>query len=776
MRAQLEHKTSRREFIRGVLVVGIGLGLPKAALAGAGSTGSGYNLSVMLVTGDAERESVPPQDQINAWLAMDNKGRVTLFSGKVELGTGVQTAFSQITAEELNVPVGVVSVIMGDTSQTPDQGVTAGSNSIQEGGIEVRVAAAAAKQVLLQAASARLGVPIEQLVVVDGVVSEVGNPSNQITYGKLISNALEDGEELFSQVIPATVVPESPSDHTVVGTSAPRVDLPQKLTGEYQYASDVRLANMLHGRVVRPAGIGATLTSIDESSLAGLAGHPRVVRNGNFVGVVADGEWSAIVGSRTLAVTWELADSLPAQADLYDFIRDQPTIDQVVIDEGDVAGGFSAATQTLRARYEWPYQAHASMGPSCAVADVQEDAVTVWSSTQDVYALRGALAELLGMDPAQIRVIFVEGAGCYGHNGFDDAAADAVLLSQAIGRPVRVQWMREDEFGWEPMGPAMVIEVDGGLDASGNVAAWDYHVWTPPHNTRPDHRAANLLAGKLVEPPFTIGLDGFNAGSRNAVTEYNFANQRVTRHELTESPIRTSALRTLGGIMNTFANESFMDELAAAAGIDPVAFRLAFLDPNDPSDARAIGVINAVAARYGWDPRPSPQSPLGSGVVTGRGIAFGRYENTGAYVATIAEVKTDTATGNVTVRKVVVAHDCGLIINPIGLMAQIEGNVIHSLGRTLKEELLFDRNAVTSLSWGSAQFNPGGYHVMRFNDIPEIEIVVVEDPFDPALGAGEPASIPTAAAIANAIFDATGARVRRVPFISATVLAAVSGR
>ncbi len=690
-------------------------------------------------------------NQLDSWLAVGQDGRVTIFSGRVELGTGVRTALAQIAADELDVPFERIVMVQGDTAQTPDEGYTAGSKTIQVGGVAVRKAAAAARQALLQLASQRLGVAPESLSVQNGIISTQGDPSKSISYGDLI------GGQKFNLAVSSDTPLKPPSQYTLVGQPIQRVDLPGKITGAPSYVQDLRLPGMLHGRVVRPAGVGATLSNVDESSLAGLPGLVKIVRNGSFLGVVAEREEQAIQAARQLKADWKLANNLPQQAQLADWIRQQRSDDKPIASTGNVDDALRGAAKTLQATYMQPYQMHGSIGPSCAVADVQGDQVTVYCSTQGVYPLRGALAQLLGLPPDKVRVVHMEGAGCYGHNGFDDVAGDAALLARAVGKPVRVQWMRQDEHGWEPKGPAMVMAVRGGLDTQGQVVAWDYQVWTPTHSTRPGGMAANLLPGQLVEPAPPAARNGYVGGDRNARTNYSFKNNRVTIHWLPSSPLRPSALRSLGAMANTFANESFMDELAYAAGVDPVEFRLRHL-----SDPRGQAVITAAADRFGWSAHTAPSR---SG--TGRGFAYAQYENNETYVATAAEVSVDSASGQVRVNRVVVAHDCGLIINPNGLANQIEGNVIQSTSRALLEQVTFDQSKVTSLDWAS-------YPILRFPDIPSVDVVLINHPDQPALGAGEPSTLPTAAAIANAIYDATGARVREIPLTPDRVKAAIA--
>jgi nicotinate dehydrogenase subunit B len=678
--------------------------------------------------------------QVDSWLRVGNDNTVTIYSGRVELGTGTRTALQQIAADELYVPFGNVSMVQGDTARTPDEGYTAGSKTTQVGGVNIRNAAADARQALLEMASARFGVPQDQLKVADATISVASDPAQQVTYGDLIGN------QIFSRTLSDKPVMKDPALYSIVGQSVPRLDLPNKVFGQPAYVQDLRLPGMLHGRTIHPTSIGSTLSDVDESSIAENPDLVQVVRNGNFLGVVATTEWGAIQAARNLKATWNDAQTLPDQAQLSDWLRQQPATDKQAAATGDVDTALASASKVLQATYSQPYQDHASIGPSCAVADVQGDQATIYSSTQGVYPLRGAVAQLLGVPADNVHVIHMEGSGCYGHNGFDDAAGEAALLSQAVGKPVRVQWMRQDEHVHEPHGPAMVVDLRGAVDAQGKVSAWDYQVWTPTHSTRPGGFAANLLPGMLVSPPPPDAKNGLTGGDRNAPTNYTFANSRVTVHWLANSPIRVSALRSLGAMANTFANESFMDELAYAAAVDPVQFRL-----NHQDDPRARAVIQAAADKIGWQAHTTPGN---SG--RGMGIAFARYENNEAYVATAADVSVDSSNGRITLNHIVVAHDCGLIINPDGLRNQIEGNVIQSASRAILEQVNFDNSKITSVDWRS-------YPILRFQDIPPIDVVLINHPDQPAWGAGEITTLTTPPAIANAIFQATGQRMRTVP-------------
>ena len=721
---------SRRDFLgrSGVLVVSFGL--PIEALAQAG---------------------LPPTQDLDAWLAIATDGHVTAFCGKVELGTGIETAIAQLVAEELEVAVGQVSLVMGDTERCPDQGPTVGSRTLQGAGPQIRQAAADARQTLLNMAAVQLGVPVASLAAKDGVVTGPGG--RRVAYAELVGGGRLDAKRATrGRLKPSALM-------TVIGKPIPRVDLPGKVYGTHPYIQNLVVPRMLDGRVIRSPRAGATVVAVDASSVAGLPGNVRVVGLGNFVGVVADREEQAIAAAAALQVSWQGGAELPGAEALPVVLKAAPATERVAQANGDVEAALATAARTASAEYFVPFQMHASIGPSCAVADVRPDAATLWSATQSSFLTRASVATLLGLAPDQVRLIWVEGSGCYGHNGADDVTADAALLSQAVGAPVRVQWMRADEHGWEPKGPAMAITVRGGLDARGRVVAWDSRVYSPTHSSRPDGAApGNLLAGAELGLPRSVSNVG---AGRNARPAYRFANDRVRLSLLESAALRTSALRGLGSPQNTFAIESFMDELAAVAGVDPIAFRLRHLQ-----DPRAVAVLEEVAKLARWDPRPSPQANRASGA--GRGVAFVQYDNAGAYVGLVVEVRVDRASGKVRVERAYVAHDCGLIVNPDGVRNQIEGNVIQALSRALLEEVRFDRHAVTSLDWAS-------YPILRFSEVPdEIAISLIDRRDQPSLGAGEPATAPVFAAVANAIFDATGARLRSIPFTPERVKAALA--
>ncbi len=696
--------------------------------------------------GSGRREAAwgEASDWLDDWIAIEPDGTITAFSGKVELGTGVRTALAQIVAEELDVPLDRVHMVMGDTDRTPNEGYTAGSMTISGSGTALRRAAAEARHAMLERAAERLDANVDELFIDDGVITVTHHPERSITYAELM------GGKVFNLQVKDQTPLKSPETYRLVGTSTPRLDLPHKVTGQPSFIQDLQVAGMVHARLVRPPSPAAQLVSIDENSVKDITGLIKVVQSGNFIGVVAEREEQAIQAAKQLKVEWQETAAYPKIQDLYSTLRSQPTQDSVLIEQGDFEHAFAGTAQQVHATYTHPYHAHASIGPSCAVAQVIDAQVTVWASTPGPYPLSGALAELLNLPVENVHVIHVEGAGAYGQNGSDDAAADAVILAQAVGRPVRVQWTRKDEFVWEPKSPAMVMEVHGGLDAQGNVIAWDYHVWSPSHTNRPRVASQLITAQLLTRQPAPPSLFSFGA-ERNAPTNYAFPAQRVTVHYLRNSFLHVSSFRTLGGGQNTFANESFMDELAAAAGVDPLEYRLRYL-----TDPRERAILEAVARKAIWESRPSPRKDTSS-VAEGRGIAFARYENNQAIVACIAEVQVERASGFVRVKRIVVAHDCGLIINPDGVKNQIEGNVIQALSRALKEEVRFDELRITSVDWQT-------YPILTFSEVPDIEIVLINRTDQPALGAGEPATVTTAAAVANAIFDATGIRLRQIPF------------
>jgi CO/xanthine dehydrogenase Mo-binding subunit len=727
------------------------------------------------VTRHAERPvAALPRDlaanpRLSTWLTLDPAGAVQVRVGKVELGQGILTALAQVAAEELGLRPDRVVMVPADTAAAPDQGFTAGSLSVPDTATALRHVCAQARAMLSAAAARKAGCDPAELSAEDGTLSHRGRPV--ATYWELAGEVSLDVDAAPGADAPSPAVPPAPAG--VAPPGLPRLDLPDKVFGRPRFVHDLVLPGMVHGRVVRPPGRGARLVRLDEEPLRGLAGVLAVVRDGDFLGVVTEREDQADRAARALdrAATWQRPAALPDERDLPAYLRAQPAEPRVVhaIGGGDQdpgGGATDAATPaaihaaTHRATYSRPFLAHASIAPSCGIARWEPDGgLTVWSHTQGVYPLRGAVAQAVGLDPGRVTVRHVEGAGCYGHNAADDAAFDAVLLARAVpGRPVRLQWSRRDELGWAPFGPAMVAEVAATLDGEGRVASWDYDVWSHGHVSRPGYAGgpgllAAALTGDRTEPPAAVDPPEERGGgtSRNAVPGYGFPRQRITTHRLLAMPLRTSALRSLGAFLNVFAIESFLDELAELAGRDPVAYRLDHL-----TDERARAVLAEAARAAGWD-RPRP----GDG--WGRGVAYARYKNRSAYCAVVAEVE---AVHEVRVRKLVVAADVGRVISLDGVRNQLEGGAVQATSWTVKEQVRFDRSGVTSTDWEA-------YPILRFSEVPEVEVRVLPRQDAPPLGAGEAAAGPVAAAIGNALYDAVGVRVRDLPLTPERVVAAM---
>src|SRR5215210_3179851 len=688
-------------------------------------------------------------------------GSVTAFNGHVDLGTGIRTALGQIVAEELDVSFARVIVVLGDTSHVPNQGPTIASETIQITAVPLRNAAAQARHFLLARAAERLELPVQDLSVEDGLVR--GRDNRSVSYGELIA------EENIRLELTKDVQVKAVDAYTIVGQSVPRTDLPAKATGELVYVHDVRVPGMLHGRVVRPpyagvdagAFVGTSLIAIDEASVRDVRGLVAVVSIGDFVGVVAEREENAVKAAAQLKVTWKPTPTLPDLSNLETALRANPSAPRTLIDKGDVDGALAAAAKSMDRTYVWPYQMHGSIGPSCAVAEYQESSVRVWSGTQNPHVLRTDLALLLARPEAAIEVIRMEAAGCYGRNCADDVTADAVLLSRAVGRPVRVQLTREQEHAWEPKGTAQLMDVKGGLRADGSVAGYDFAT-RYPSNGAPT--LALLLTG-AVEPAPAV----FEMGDRTAIPPYDYENMRVVAHDMPPI-VRASWLRGVSALPNTFAHESYIDELATEAGVDPIEYRLRCL-----KDSRATDLVKAVAERAGWTPRPAWKEPAAeNGIVRGRGFAYALYVHSqfpgygAAWSAWIADVAVNKTTGDVSVTRVVAGQDSGLMINPEGVRHQFHGNVIQSTSRALMEEVSFDRKSVTSREWGA-------YPIIKFPEVPEIDVLMLPRQDQPPLGVGESASVPSAAAIANAIFDATGVRFRELPFTPERILRGLRG-
>jgi CO/xanthine dehydrogenase Mo-binding subunit len=738
---------SRRSFLAAGGVLIVGLGLDGLGPAGAQSIpGADRFLGKPLAP-----------DAVDSFLAVHRDGTVTAFVGRVDLGTGGRIAMRQLVGEELDIPLERIAMIEGDTALTPNQGGTGGSYGIARGGSQLRLAAATARRALVDLAAQRLGRPAGDLEVADGVVrGKDGNGS--VGYGELI------GDRALNLKVDAAA-PLRPHDRfRFIGKSLPRPDLPAKITGHHRYLQDLVLPNMLHARVIRPPAFGAALVSVDESSIAGI-GSARVVRIQSFLAVVAEREWDAVRAARALETQWGAGTGLPDHAREFEAMRASPVVrDQEVARRGDLAALSAppAGTRTLAASYRWPMQTHGSIGPSCGVADVRPDRVTVWSASQNVHGLQNTFARVLGVERDRVRVIYMDGSGSYGANGADDAAAEATLLSREVGRPVRVQWSRQEEHGLDPKGPAQLLELRAAVDKDGELAAWETQAWLPISTANLPN--IPLLAVDAAGLPQTQGR-ATGLIYQNVDPPYAMPNLNAVVHWVADAPLRTSPLRAPGKIANTFAVESFTDEIAALARVDPLEFRLRRL-----TNPRGLEVLRRVAARMGWQPRPSPApGNRNAAVLTGRGLAYVHYKHDETIVAMGMDVTVERATGRIRVTRVVAAQDCGLMINPDCVKAQLEGNILQTLSRALHEEVVYDRDRVTTVDWAS-------YPILTFPEVPKLDLELIQRLDQPPLGAGEAASTPVGAALANAVFDATAVRLRTVPFRADRMKAALAGR
>ena len=682
-------------------------------------------------------------DVVDSYLAIGPDGRITVYSGKVDLGTGVRTALTQIVADELYVPLDHVTVIQGDTLLTPDQGPTYGSLSIQNGGAQLRRAAATARRALLEKAAIKLNTDVSTLSIRDGLV--ISPSGGKVPFGSLV------GGNTLSLKLDASAPLKSPADFKLVGKPVPRLDIPDKVTGRFTFMQDFKRPGMLHGRVIMPAALGATLVSYDESTIRDIPDVVKVVRIENFLGVVARSEWGAIKAARQLSVKWTAWNGLPVQAQIWEHVRSTKILkDDITSNNGDAASAFAAAPRKLAATYNFAIHTHGSIGPSCAVAEFKDGKLTCWTASQSTHNLRKQLAAMLGVTDENVRCIYIDGAGCYGRNAHEDAAGDAALLARAVGQPVRVQWMRADEHGWDPKGPPTMLDMRAGLDAGGKILAWESELFIP-------NGGAGFVA--LVGADHA-GLNSLGQLSPGGVTNdlaipYTIPNVKTTAHRLESTPFKPSWIRSPGRMQNTFANESFFDEVAAASGADPLQLRLQYLH-----DARGAEVLERLAVLSSWRQRPKPDRQ--GEIVIGRGLAFVKYELVRTYVGVVAEVQVNTKSGEISAKRFYVAHDCGQIINPDGLRNQIEGNVVQTVSRVLKEEVSFDRSMVTSLDWGT-------YPIVTFPEVPEVTIDLIDRPNEVPWGAGEPSAAVVPAAVANAVFDAIGVRLRSVPFTPAKV-------
>jgi nicotinate dehydrogenase subunit B len=690
---------------------------------------------------------------LDAWIRIDADGKISVFTGKAELGQGIKTAIVQVAAEELKVEASQIHLVTADTELTVDEQYTAGSHSLQDSGTAVRNAAAQVREILIGMAAQRFSLATGQLRTARGKISTDDGRSS--TYGQLV-----EGNILHVEAQPTSAL-TPPDRFTQMGKSLPRIDIPAKVTGGAAYIQDMRLPGMVHARVVRPPSSGATLLAADTTAVAHMPGVLSVIRDGDYLAVVAREEFQAVQAMRSLAklVRWQEQALLPSQSQLEAYLKGLEADDAVVIEQG--APVASAGSRTLEAKFTRAYQCHGSIGPSCALALFDQGTLTVWTHTQGVFPDRAAIAEMLHLPEQAVRCIHVEGSGCYGHNGADDAAADAALLAHALpGTPIRVQGMREQEHIDEPYGPAMVTNARAVINAQGLIEDWHYELWSNSHGTRPGTAAA-LLPARLLSTPFTpkpakVQITPEGSGDRNAIPFYSFANKKVIWHFLRHMPLRVSSLRSLGAYMNVFSIESFMDEIAAAAHLDPVEFRLRQLD-----DPRARDVVTLAAERFGWGTRSMAPNH-------GMGFAFARYKNLASYCAVACEVVVEPETGDIRLLHATAAIDSGEIVNPDGIRNQTEGGILQSMSWTLFEAVQFNQTRVTTADWAM-------YPILRFAHVPDsIQVHLMPRPGQPFLGAGEAAQGPAAGALSNAVANAIGTRIRDIPFTPERVKAAIN--
>jgi CO/xanthine dehydrogenase Mo-binding subunit len=731
-------------------------GLTRRAVVQGGALTVGFAFASMrtrarAATGDAGPRPVDP-NEVDSFLTVNGDGTVTVYCGKVDLGQGLRIAMRQIAGEELGIGVDMIKYVEGDTALTPDQGRTSGSNGIQRAGMQLRRAAATARQALVELAAQRLNATPDDLVARDGEI-KVKNGSAGIKFSELI------GGRSFNLKLNAKAPLKDPATYTLVGKPLPRPDVPAKCTGGFTYMQDFSVPGMVHARVIRPPAIGAKLIGVDEASIKDLPG-ASVVRIKDFLAVIADDEWTTVRAARALRAQWSEWSGLPAQDKLIATLRADPqATDEMLVNRGQQGASAQSGAVSRSASYFWPMQSHGSIGPSCAVADVHSDAATVWTASQGTHGNRQTFARFVGLPEEKVRLIYLDGAGCYGMNGHEDAAADAAIISRAVGRPARVQWSRQDEHGWDPKGPPQLLDISGAIDPTGRILNWRTEMWLP--------QTTRGLPDIPLLGPAAAGIDdvrGLQPGliSQNADPPYAADNVQVLAHWLKDAPLRPAPIRSPGKPANCFAVESFTDELAAAAGLDPIEFRLRGL-----TDPRGIEAIRRAAALMNWQTRPSLGANKTAAVMRGRGFAYVRYKHSESYVAMGMEVAVERGSGRIRVERVACAHDCGQVINPDGVRAQIEGSILQTLSRVLMEEVQFDRSRVTSVDWSS-------YPILRFPDVPKLDIVLIDRPTQPPLGAGEAACSPVGAALANAVFDATGARLRTVPFTPDRVKVALS--
>jgi CO/xanthine dehydrogenase Mo-binding subunit len=765
-----EAQISRRKFMK----------RSAALVVGFGATGLVARFGLNPGRAAAQGFNGAPSNQLDSWIAVGADGKVTAYTGKCELGHGLHTAQTQLIAEELCVPFHHVTLLQCDTGVTPDQGTTSGAQShpTNFNQANLALAGATAREVLIQRAAMRLGIPAAQLVARDGAVVLPTDVSKRVTYAELIAGAR------FGTVLNNNAARKPQVEWTILGKPIPRIEIPAMVTGQFEFVHNVRVPGMLHGQVVRPPFVGATLERVEEDSIKGMPGLVRVVVKKNFVGVVAEKPWQAIQAAEKLKVTWTRGPALPRLDTFHEYLRSQkPTRDTFTVNTKDVDEKIAGAAKVVKATYLYPYQMHASFASSCAVADVAGERATIWSATQAVYPLQSSAAAVLGLRAENVHIIFRMASGCYGCNGADTVSYDAALLSQAVGKPVRAQLSRKDEMAWENYGYAYVIDESAALNAAGNIIAWDHESWSAVKGGRPGgNNPGNVVTGNLAgyEPAAFAARspapDPTNFGNNsNAVPSYvtgcvgarcggtgTVASQRVLTHNV-RSPFFTGPLRSPDRLQNTFAHESFIDEIAASLKVDPVEYRLRHL-----ADPRLIRVVQEASKLAKWDRRASPRPGNGrSGTVSGRGMSCVLYEGNNGYCAVVAEVDVHQSSGAVVARNLCIANDCGPISNPDGLKNQLEGGAIQGISRALLEEVTWDSEKVTSIDWRT-------YRTLFVGaEVPVIHTQLINAE-GRAMGAGETAVTVVPAAIANAIFDATGARVRQVPFTPERVKAALA--
>lgn len=761
---------SRRGFLRssGALVLTVGFGTVPGGRALAQAVGAG---------------PYPDPDfrKLDTWIVIHPDNTATFFVGKTDGGQGTGTAFRQMMCDELDIAYPATRLVMGSTDITPDQGGSGGSDAIERDGWPMRRVAAEARRVLLELGSERLGLPVADLAASDATIRAKSDPAKSVTYAELVGGKRFDvaltGRNVDATTGTAAVKPVN--ELRVVGQPIPRYDIPAKVDGSLTWAVDMKVPGMLHARNVRPPVAGAALRGVDESSVAGLPGFVQVVASGNYLAVVCEREEQAVAAARQLKADWTppAEAPFPASDELFDYIRTAAPTSSKTDVAGDPDAAFARADRIVEAEYEVPFQGHTAIGPAHALADPSDGQLTIYSNDMKSYGLRNGVAQFLGMPREQVRVVYMDGPQVYGRTAADDVGFEAAYLARELGRPVRVQWMRHEETAWDTKGPAYTFKLRGALDAQGRLTALDYDARAVDHNhlgyNEPDTVLIAQLMGSRREQPAA-------GGAETPSVQYAIPNRRMSAHVVAlpaiwETPLRTGNLRDPNGPQVTFAFESFVDELAAAARVDPIAFRLDLLEASAEDGAfrraRSLAVMRAAVDTFGWDPRPSPKPPAAGPILTGRGIAYTYRSNT--VVAVIAEVEVDRGTGAVWAKRLVCAHDCGLAINPLGLRHTVECGMLHGLSRALWEEVQFDREKVTSVDWAS-------HPSLRHSDTPEsIDVVLVNGdpnpnrPDLPHYGAGETSHKPVIAAVANAIYDATGVRVRRAPFRKERVLAAL---